>query len=130
MDRLLEAADQQASSVTVAEEFDESLFQQFMSKTPIQCFHSLSKDEYLHRNRDEKQPLVLRYNEMENDENKNYFFVSSMQKMEDSAEQDTQNMEECLGTFLYFEYLATQDTLFSNFFTDFLKTKCFPFSSG
>ena len=35
MDRLLEGADQQVSLVTIAEEFDESLFQQLMSKNLI-----------------------------------------------------------------------------------------------
>ena len=44
IDRLLEAADQQASSVRVAEDFDKLLFQQFMSKSPIWDFQLLSRD--------------------------------------------------------------------------------------
>ena len=47
MDKLLEAADQQASSATTTSvaEFDENLFQQFMTKNPIWDFHSISREE-------------------------------------------------------------------------------------
>ena len=42
----LEVADQQASSATSIVEFDEKLFQQFMTKNPVWDFHSISRDDY------------------------------------------------------------------------------------
>ena len=55
----LEVADQQASSATSIVEFDEKLFQQFMTKNPVWDFHSISRDDYWRRSKAEKEQLVL-----------------------------------------------------------------------
>ena len=61
MEKLLESVDQQASSavadIAVKEQFDEGLFQQFMAKNPIWYFHSLTKEQYLAKGRDQKLEL-------------------------------------------------------------------------
>ena len=61
MEKLLESVDQQASSavadIAVKEQFDEGLFQQFMTKNPIWDFHSLTKEQYLAKGRDQKLEL-------------------------------------------------------------------------
>ena len=61
MEKLLESVDQQASSavadIAVKEQFDEGLFQQFMAKNPIWDFHSLTKEQYLAKGRDQKLEL-------------------------------------------------------------------------
>ena len=60
MDRLLESVDQQASSAAMnliavtKEQFDEGLFQHFMAKNPVWDFHSLTKEQYLAKGRDQK----------------------------------------------------------------------------
>ena len=63
MDKLLESADHQASSAVAAaeEQFDERLFQQFMEKNPIWDFHSLSKEKYVSKGREEKLSLIKKY---------------------------------------------------------------------
>ena len=65
MDRLLESTDQQASSTALntaaKEQFDEGLFQQFMSKSPVQDFHSLTKEQYLVKGRNQKLELMKNY---------------------------------------------------------------------
>ena len=65
MDRLLESVDQQASSAAVNTavegKFDEGLFQQFMAKNPVWDFHSLTKEQYLAKGRDEKLELMVNY---------------------------------------------------------------------
>ena len=65
MDRLLESVDQQASSAAVNTavegKFDERLFQQFMAKNPVWDFHSLTKEQYLAKGRDEKLELMVNY---------------------------------------------------------------------
>ena len=65
IDRLLESVDQQASSAAlntaVEEQFDEGLFQQFMAKNFVWDFHSLTKEQYLAKGRDEKLELMKNY---------------------------------------------------------------------
>ena len=65
MDRLLESVNQQASSAAmntaVEGKFDEGLFQQFMTKNPVWDFHSLTKEQYLAKGRDEKLELMENY---------------------------------------------------------------------
>ena len=71
MEKLLEAADKQASlvSTTPLVEFDEKIFQQFMLKNPVRDFHGVSREEYLHKSKAEKEQLVLsHYNSMINGE--------------------------------------------------------------
>ena len=71
MDKLLESVSQQASStVTVAEgQFDERLFQQFVEKHLIWDFHSLDKEEYVAKGRDDKLALMRKcYYDMKNGE--------------------------------------------------------------
>ena len=46
--------------MTVAD-LNENLFQQFMSKNPVWEFHCISRDEYLHRSKADKEQLVLQY---------------------------------------------------------------------
>ena len=62
MEKLLESVDQQASSAVagtaVEEQFDEGLFQQFMAKSPIWDFHSLTKVQYIAKGRDDKIELM------------------------------------------------------------------------
>ena len=63
MDKLLESADQKASSTVAAaeEQFDERLFQQFMEKNPIWDFQSLNQEEYVAKGRDHKLALIRKY---------------------------------------------------------------------
>ena len=62
MDRLLESVDHQASSAALntadEEQFDEGLFQEFLVKNPVWDFHSLTKDQYLAKGRDQKFELM------------------------------------------------------------------------
>ena len=54
MDKLLEVADQQASlsnSASLAADFDEDLFQQFMLKNPVWDFNGTSSDDYLRKSK-------------------------------------------------------------------------------
>ena len=61
MDKLLEVVDKQAySSMTVAD-FNENLFQQFMSKNPVGDFHAISRDDYLRKGKAVKAQLLLNY---------------------------------------------------------------------
>ena len=48
MEKLLELADQQptTSEVTTAEQINEELFKQFLSKNPVWDFHCISREEY------------------------------------------------------------------------------------
>ena len=82
MDRLLETVGQQASSTANAaaeEPFDEGLFQQFMKKkNPFWDFHSLTRKQYLSKNKDQKIDLMnLYYYSMKNGEIHLYFLKSS-----------------------------------------------------
>ena len=65
MDRLLESVDHQASSAALntadEEQFDEGLFQEFLVKNPVWDFHSLTKDQYLAKGRDQKFELMKNY---------------------------------------------------------------------
>ena len=50
-------------------DFDQNLFQQFMQKNPVWDFHGVSREEYLHKSKGEKEQLVLSYyNSMVNGE--------------------------------------------------------------
>ena len=61
MDKLLEVADKQASpSMTVAD-FDENLFQEFLSGTPVWDFCAISKDDCLRKSKADKEQLLLNY---------------------------------------------------------------------
>ena len=72
MDKLLELVDKQASLacwVSSLIDFDQNLFQQFMQKNPAWDFHGVSREEYLHKSKTEKEQLVLSYyNSMVNGE--------------------------------------------------------------
>ena len=72
MDRPLESVDQQASSAALStaleKQFDEGLFQKFMAKNPVQDSHSLTKEQYLAKGRDEKLELMKNYYTMKNGE--------------------------------------------------------------
>ena len=45
----------------VKEQFNEGLFHQFMAKNPIWDFHSLSREQYVAKSRDEKLALMKKY---------------------------------------------------------------------
>ena len=73
MDKRLESVNQQASSAAmstaVKEQFDEGLLQQFMAKNPVWDFHTLTKEQYLAKGRDQKLELMKNYYyTMKNDE--------------------------------------------------------------
>ena len=73
MDKLLESVNQQASSAAmstaVKEQFDEGLLQQFMAKNTVWDFHTLTKEQYLAKGRDQKLELMKNYYyTMKNDE--------------------------------------------------------------
>ena len=79
MDKLLEVADQQASSATTTsiEDFDGNSFQQFMIKNPVWDFHCISRDEYLRKSKAEKEQLVLQYySKMEMGEQLHFLFIA------------------------------------------------------
>ena len=63
MDKLLEVADQQASSTTTASltDRDENLFQQFMGKNSVWDFYCISRDDYLCESKADKEQLILQY---------------------------------------------------------------------
>ena len=64
MDKLLEVADQQASlsnSASSAADFDENLFQLFMLKNSEWDFNDISRDDYLHKSKADKEKLSLIY---------------------------------------------------------------------
>ena len=79
MDKLLESVDKQASlacSVSLLIDFDQNLFQQFMQKNPVWDFHGVSREEYLHKSKAEKeQPVLSYYNSMENGERFIFQFI-------------------------------------------------------
>ena len=64
MDKLLESVDKQAflaCSVSSLTDFDQNLFQQFIQKNPVYDFHGVSREEYVHKSKAEKEQLVLSY---------------------------------------------------------------------
>ena len=61
MDRLLKFADQHAAESSTSREFDEKLFQQFIVKNLIWEYNSILKDEYLYKNKEEKEQLMYNY---------------------------------------------------------------------
>ena len=71
MDKLLKVADKQAYNQTSSQnfEFDENLFQQFMSKNSLWDYHCMTQEEYLQQTKSEKEQLLSSYyNHMENSE--------------------------------------------------------------
>ena len=74
-----EPVDKQASLACSASsliDFNQNLFQQFLQKSPVLDFHGVSREEYLHKNKAEKEQLVLSYyNSMENGEQFTFQFV-------------------------------------------------------
>ena len=58
MQKLLEAADQQASTINVTEEIEEMLFHQYMGKNPVWTFYLMLRDKYLSKSRKGKLSLV------------------------------------------------------------------------
>ena len=76
MEKLLEGADTQASLVSTVPlvEFDEKNFQEFMLKNPVWDFHGVSREEYLHKSKTEKEQLALSYyNSIVNGEQFHYY---------------------------------------------------------
>ena len=64
MEKLLEFADQQASSASSASDvadFDENLFHEFMNRNSVWSFHCISRGDYLHKSKADKEQLVLSY---------------------------------------------------------------------
>ena len=64
MEKLLEVADQQASSASSASDvadFDENLFHEFMNRNSVWNFHCISRGDYLHKSKADKEQLVLSY---------------------------------------------------------------------
>ena len=64
MDKLLESVDKQASlacSVFSLKDFNQNLLQQFLQKNPLWDFHGVSRGDYLHKSKAEKEQLVLSY---------------------------------------------------------------------
>ena len=57
----MEVAYKQASLSMTAVDFNENLFQQFMSKNPVLEFHVISRDQYLCKSKADKEQLVLQY---------------------------------------------------------------------
>ena len=71
MDKLLKVADKQTYNQTSSQnfEFDENLFQQFMSKNSLWDYHCMTQEEYLQKTKSEKEQLLSSYyNHMENSE--------------------------------------------------------------
>ena len=64
------------SSTTLVCKLDETLFQQFIVKSPIWDFNSISKDEYLYINKEQKEQLILNYyKSMKKGERYIFYFV-------------------------------------------------------
>ena len=64
MNKLLESVDKQAflaCSVSSLTDFDQNLLQQFMQKNSVWDFHGVTREEYLHKSKAEKEQLVLSY---------------------------------------------------------------------
>ena len=63
MDKLLQVADKQANNQTSSQnlEFDEKLFQQFMSQSLLWDYHCMTQDEYLQKTKSEKEQLLSTY---------------------------------------------------------------------
>ena len=63
MHKLLREAEKQASKQSSCQnlEFDEKLFQQFISKNPLWDFHCITQEEYLQKTKSEKEQLLSSY---------------------------------------------------------------------
>ena len=63
MDKWLQEAEKQASNQSSCQnlEFQEKLFQQFMSKNPLWDFHCITQEEYLQKTKSEKEQLPSSY---------------------------------------------------------------------
>ena len=63
MDKLLQVADKQTYNQTSSQnfEFDENLFQQFISKNSLWDYHCMAQEEYLQKTKSEKEQLLSTY---------------------------------------------------------------------
>ena len=63
MDKLLQVAEKQASNQSSCQtlEFDEKLFQKFMSKNTLWDFNCMTQEEYLQKTKSEKEQLLSSY---------------------------------------------------------------------
>ena len=63
MDKLLQVADKQPYNQTSSQnfEFNENLFQQFMSKNPLWDYHCMTQEEFLQKTKSEKEQLLSTY---------------------------------------------------------------------
>ena len=63
MDKSLQAAEKQASNHMSRQnlEFDENVFQQFMSKNPMWDYHCMTQEEYLQKTKPEMEQLLSTY---------------------------------------------------------------------
>ena len=63
MDKFLKVADKQAYNQTSSHsfEFDENLFQQFMSKNLLWDYHCITQEEYLQKAKSEQEQLLSMY---------------------------------------------------------------------
>ena len=71
MDQLLQVAEKQAYNQISSQnfEFDENLFQQFMSMNPLWDYHCMTQEEYLQKTKSEKEQILSTYYiNMENSE--------------------------------------------------------------
>ena len=60
MDKFLQMIDQ-TTEVFNTKQFDENLFQKFLSKNTVLDFHSMSREEYIAKSHSEKESLVVKY---------------------------------------------------------------------
>ena len=63
IDKSLQAAEKQASNQMSRQnlEFDENVFQQFMSKNPMWDYHCMTQEEYLQKTKPEMEQLLSTY---------------------------------------------------------------------
>ena len=63
MDKLLQVAEKQAYNQRSSQnfEFDENLFQPFMSKNPLQDYHCMTQEEHLQKTKSENEQLLSTY---------------------------------------------------------------------
>ena len=76
MDKLLQVADKQTYNQTSSQnfEFDENLFQQFISKNSLWDYHCMAQEEYLQKTKSEKEQLLSTYYLHMNGEKHFFFF--------------------------------------------------------
>ena len=53
------------SEILTFDQIDQNLFKEFLSKSSVWDFYEMSREEYLNKDSNQKQPLVIKfYNEM------------------------------------------------------------------